>query len=212
MKRSKNAIVEVAKPVGRLIGYARVSTSEQSLDLQRDALLRAGVLPDNLHEEQVSGVAAKRPKLRAALLDAVDGDTFVVWKLDRLGRSMLDLLQRIEEMETRGVKFKSLTEGVDTTTPAGRLLMHMIGSLAQFERDLIRERTRAGMEAVRARGKKFGAPTKLKLAEARTLFMAGKSVQQVADHFKCSRSAVYNKFKFAEIEKLRAKGMRARSK
>lgn len=212
MKRAPKANVEVAKPVGRLIGYARVSTSEQSLDLQRDALLRAGVLPDNLHEEQVSGVAAKRPKLKAALLDAIDGDTFVVWKLDRLGRSMLDLLHRIEEMEARGVKFKSLTEGIDTTTPAGRLLMHMIGSLAQFERDLIRERTRAGMEAVRARGKKFGAPTKLRLSEARDLFMAGKSVQQVADHFKCSRSAVYNKFKFSEIEKLRAKGIKARRK
>lgn len=150
--------------------------------------------------------------ISSALLDAVEGDTFVVWKLDRLGRSMLDLLQRIEEMEARGVKFKSLTEGIDTTTPAGRLLMHMIGSLAQFERDLIRERTRAGMEAVRARGQKFGAPTKLIIAEARKLFMDGKSVQQVAEHFDCSKSAVYNKFKFDEIEKLRAKGIKARQK
>lgn len=212
MRRNKPAHDKFEAPASRLIGYARVSTSEQSLDLQRDALLKAGVLPDNLHEEQVSGVAAKRPKLRNALLDAVDGDTFVVWKLDRLGRSMLDLLQRIEEMEARGVKFKSLTEGIDTTTPAGRLLMHMIGSLAQFERDLIRERTRAGMEAVRARGQKFGAPTKLKLPEARKLFMDGKSVQQVAEHFDCSKSAVYNKFKFDEIEKLRAKGIKARRK
>lgn len=212
MRRTKHVKDEVEATAGRLVGYARVSTSEQSLDLQRDALLKAGVLPDNLHEEQVSGVAAKRPKLKAALLDAVCGDTFVVWKLDRLGRSMLDLLQRIEDMEARGVKFRSLTEGIDTTTPAGRLLMHMIGSLAQFERDLIRERTRAGMEAVRARGQKFGAPTKLDIPKARELFMAGKSVQQVAEHFKCSKSAVYNKFKFAEIEKLRAKGIKARGK
>lgn len=212
MKRTKQANEKLEAPAGRLVGYARVSTSEQSLDLQRDALLKAGVLPDNLHEEQVSGVAAKRPKLRLALLDAVHGDTFVVWKLDRLGRSMLDLLQRIEEMEARGVKFRSLTEGIDTTTPAGRLLMHMIGSLAQFERDLIRERTRAGMEAVRARGQKFGAPTKLDIPKARELFMDGKSVQQVAEHFDCSKSAVYNKFKFDEIEKLRAKGIKARRK
>lgn len=212
MKRIPKANVEAKTPVGRMIGYARVSTSEQSLDLQRDALLKAGVLPDNLHEEQVSGVAAKRPKLKAALLDAVEGDTFVVWKLDRLGRSMLDLLSHIRDMEARGVRFKSVTEGIDTTTPAGRLLLHVLGSLAEFELDLIRARTRAGMEAVRARGKKFGAPTKLKVTEARELFMAGKSVQQVADHFRCSRSAVYNKFKFAEIERLRAKGIKARRK
>lgn len=212
MKRSKTAIVEPEAPAGRLIGYARVSTWDQSLDLQIDALKRAGVHPDNIHTEHVSGVAKNRPGLRAALLDAVDGDTFCVWKFDRLGRSLLDLLTRIDELTKRGVKFRSLTEGIDTATPAGMMMLNVIGAIAQFERDMIRERTLAGMAAARQRGASFGAPRKLDLGQARTLFKAGKTVREVAEHFDCSRSAVYNQFKFDEIERLRKAGARKRTK
>lgn len=196
-----------------MVGYARVSTQDQSLDMQRDALLAAGVLPDNMHEEHgVSGVARKRTALEAALLDAVDGDTFVVWKLDRLGRSVSDLVSRIEEMEARGVKFRSLTEGIDTATPAGRLIMHVIGSIAQFERDLIRERTRAGMAAKRARGHQFGRPKKVDVDRAADMFRAGKSVQQVAATFGCSVQAVYKYFDYHMVSALIEEGRQKRAK
>lgn len=178
----------------RLVGYARVSTADQSLGLQIDALKNAGVLEDNIHTEKISGVALKRPGLKAALLDAVEGDTFVVWKLDRFGRSLIDLLTQIETLERRGVKFRSLTEGIDTTTPAGRLLLGVLGVLAQFERDLIAERTRAGMARRKAEGATFGAPPKVDLKKAREMFRKGMSVEAVAAAFKCSKQALYNYF------------------
>lgn len=212
MKRTKQANDKIEAPAGRLIGYARVSTWDQSLDLQVDALLRAGVHPDNIHKEHVSGVAKNRPGLRAALLDAVEGDTFVVWKFDRLGRSLLDLLTRIDDLTKRGVKFRSLTEGIDTATPAGMMMLNVIGAIAQFERDMVRERTLAGMAAARQRGAKFGAPRKLDLAGARELFRAGKTVREVAEHFDCTPSAVYNQFEFSEIERLRRLGAKKRTK
>lgn len=197
----------------RLIGYARVSTQDQSLEMQCDALRAAGVLDDNLHQEHgVSGVAKKRPRLEEALLDAVAGDTFVVWKLDRLGRSVSDLVSRIEAMEARGVKFRSLTEGIDTATPAGRLIMHVIGAIAQFERDLIRERTRAGMAAKRARGHQFGRPQKVDIEKARQMFRAGKSVQQVAAAFDCSVQAVYKYFDYHMVSALIEEGRQQRAK
>lgn len=148
-------------PEGRLIGYARVSTAEQSLQMQVDALVKAGVHRDNIHAETASGVASRRPALALALKDVRKGDTLVVWKLDRLGRSMLDLLNQIDALEKRGVGLRSLTDGIDTTTPAGRLMLHMLGALAQFERDLIRERSRAGLLAHIARGGRIGAPRAL---------------------------------------------------
>lgn len=212
MRRNTRAKDKIEAPAGRLVGYARVSTWDQSLDLQVDALLRAGVHPDNVHTEHVSGVAKNRPGLRNALLDAVDGDTFVVWKFDRLGRSLLDLLTRIDELTKRGVKFRSLTEGIDTATPAGMMMLNVIGAIAQFERDMIRERTLAGMASARQRGAKFGAPRKLDLAGARDLFRAGKNVREVAEHFDCSTSAVYNQFKWNEIERLQRAGAKKRTK
>src|SRR5262245_16837105 len=151
---AKSTIVE--SEGGRLIGYARVSTAEQSLDLQRDALLRAGVLPENIHEEHVSGVADKRPKLDLAYKDMRAGDTLVVWKLDRVGRSMINLLNRMKALEEMGVGFRSITEGIDTTTSWGTLIMHIMGALAQFERDLVVERTKTGMAAARERGRMPG--------------------------------------------------------
>lgn len=142
---------------GRLIGYARVSTRDQSLGMQIDALKRAGVDSDNIHTDTVSGVSARRPGLERALKDCRPGDTLVVWRLDRFGRSLRDVLNRLEVMQRQGVGFKSLTEGIDLLTPIGRMLVAVLGSIAQFERDLIAERTKTGVRKAMADGKKIGA-------------------------------------------------------
>ena len=139
-----------------LIGYARVSTSDQHLTLQTDALRAAGC--ERLWTDTVSGAKAERPGLRAALEACRRGDTLVVWKLDRLGRSLPHLVETVRELETRGVGFLSMQEQLDTTTPGGKLIFHLFGALAEFERDLIRERTQAGLVAARARGRKGGRP------------------------------------------------------
>jgi DNA invertase Pin-like site-specific DNA recombinase len=142
-----------------LIGYARVSTEDQHLDLQRDALMRAGC--ERLYEDKQSGVRADRPGLASALDAARAGDTLVIWRLDRLGRSLKDLIQLVERLETQGVGLKSLTENVDTTSSGGKLVFHLFGALAEFERSLIRERTQAGLSAARARGRQGGRPKAL---------------------------------------------------
>jgi DNA invertase Pin-like site-specific DNA recombinase len=141
------------------IGYARVSTVDQSLDLQRNALTEVGC--DRLFIEQMSGAVADRPELMAAIGYARDGDTLVVWKLDRLARSMRQLIETVEELRVRGIGFRSLTEALDTTTAQGRLVFHMFGALAEFERGLIRERTRAGLSAAKKSGRTGGRPLKL---------------------------------------------------
>jgi DNA invertase Pin-like site-specific DNA recombinase len=146
---------------GRLVGYARVSTADQRLDLQLDALTKAGVHPDNIHKDFASGARVTRKGLTNALRDVRSGDTLVVWKLDRLGRSLPDLIKKMEELRAMGVGFRSLTEGIDTTTAMGTLVLHLMGAIAQFERDLTRERTAAGMRAARARGVRIGAKPKL---------------------------------------------------
>jgi len=138
-----------------LIGYARVSTSEQKLEPQVDALKAAGC--DNVFEDVISGAKAERPGLNEALAFLRKGDTLVVWKLDRLGRSMKHLVETVTNLGDRGVGFRSLTEGVDTTTTGGTLVFHLFGALAQFERDLIVERTQAGLKAAETRGRKAGA-------------------------------------------------------
>jgi len=134
-------------PKGVLIGYARVSTLDQNLALQRDALTEAGCT--KLFVEQVSGAVLDRPALRDALEFARAGDTVIVWKLDRLARSMKQLIETLETLRLRNIGFRSLTEALDTTTPQGRLVFHMFGALAEFERSLIRERTQAGLAAAR---------------------------------------------------------------
>ena len=139
-----------------LIGYARVSTHEQNLSLQSDALKEAGC--DRVFPDRVSGAGSERPGLKAALEYVRKGDTLLVWRLDRLGRSLKDLIEVIRGLEQRGVGFRSLQESIDTTTSGGRLIFHVFGALAEFERNLIRERTRAGLEAARARGRKGGRP------------------------------------------------------
>src|SRR5215208_2191730 len=151
-----------------LVGYARVSTSEQTLNLQQDALTSAGCT--KIYTDTASGAQTDRPGLLEAISYIRAGDTLVVWKLDRLGRSLKDLITRIKELNDRKIGFKSLTEQIDTTTSGGKLIFHIFGALAEFERDIIRERTNAGLEAARVRGKLGGRPPalsqeKIKLAK-----------------------------------------------
>src|SRR5690606_21306163 len=136
------------------IGYARVSTDDQNLSLQLDALAKAGC--DKIYEDRMSGAKAARPGLQLALEVARAGDVLVVWRLDRLGRSLKDLIEMVSQMEARGVGFQSLQESVDTTSSGGKLIFHIFGALAEFERQLIRERTQAGLTAARARGRRGG--------------------------------------------------------
>jgi len=154
-----------------LIGYARVSTIEQSLDLQTDASKRAGC--EKLFTDKAGGARVERPGLDQALAHLRKGDTLVVWKLDRLGRSIRHLIETIgRQLQERKVGFRSLQESIDTTTSGSKLVFHVFAALAEFERDIIPERTRAGLEAARARGKEGGRPRKLdakKKAQALTL-------------------------------------------
>src|SRR5215216_6445221 len=136
------------------IGYARVSRQDQNPDLQRRELEEAGC--EQIFEERISSRKESRPELERALEYCREGDVFVVWKLDRLGRSLKELLELVGRLQERGVEFRSLRENLDTTTPAGKLVFHVFASLAEFERDIIRERTMAGLEAARARGRKGG--------------------------------------------------------
>jgi len=142
-----------------LIGYARVSTDDQHLDLQRDALVQAGCF--KLYEDRESGAKATRPGLALALEVLREGDTLVVWRLDRLGRSLKDLIALVEPLETKGTGLKSLKENLDTTSSGGKLVFHLFGALAEFERTLLRERTQAGLTAARARGRRGGRPKAL---------------------------------------------------
>ncbi len=175
------------------IGYARISTHEQNLDLQRDALTRAGC--EKLFTDTISGAKADRPGLAQALDFARSGDVLVVWKLDRLGRSLRDLIATITSLHENGVGFKSLTESIDTTTPGGKLIFHVFGALAEFERDLIRERTHAGLTAARARGKVGGRPRSLspkKIAQLQTLAAdTSNSIADICEMLKISRTTYY---------------------
>lgn len=185
------------QPVGELIGYARVSTADQNLDMQLAALRKVGVHDDRLFHETVSGVSKRRPRLDQAVKAARRGDTLVVWKLDRIGRSLIDLLKRLQVLETAGVGFKSLTEGIDTTTPGGRLIMHVMGALAQFERDLIVERTREGVRRHIERGGRIGAEKKMtaeKLAKAAAMFRKGATTREVAAAIGVAAMTIYTYF------------------
>ncbi len=177
-----------------LIGYARVSTADQDPALQLDALRDADV--KHVFEDRgVSGAKTERPGLRDALSFLREGDTLVVWRLDRLGRSMTHLLETVSELEKEGIGFRSLTENIDTTTPTGRLVFHIFGALGQFERDLIRERTTAGLRAAAARGRKGGRPravTDEKLSRARALIEQGLTVREAASRVRVGKSALYD--------------------
>jgi DNA invertase Pin-like site-specific DNA recombinase len=177
-----------------LIGYARVSTQEQNLDLQKDALEGAGC--ERIYSDQVSGSTERRQELDTALEMLREGDTLVVWRLDRLGRSLKHLIELIGDLEERGIGFKSLQESIDTTSSSGRLVFHVFGALAEFERNLIRERTRAGLDAARTRGRKGGRPKKLdtkKQALAVKLYQEKKnSVDDICEMFGISKPTLYS--------------------
>ena len=178
---------------GMLIGYARVSTLDQNLSLQRDALTEAGC--GKICIEQMSGAVTERPALLEALDYARSGDTLVVWKLDRLARSMKQLIETVEKLRLRGIGFRSLTESIDTTTAQGVLVFHMFSALAEFERSLIRERTRAGLAAARRVGRTGGRPRKLDdddLEVARALLANPDiGVTQVAHRLGVSPATLY---------------------
>src|SRR5437016_8651874 len=151
-----------------LIGYARVSTNEQTLDLQKDALEKIGCT--KIFSDVVSGAKTERKGLEEALDYVREGDTLVVWQLDRLGRSLKHLIETITRLNNRKIGFKSITENIDTTTSGGKLIFHIFGALAEFERDIIRERTQAGLQAARARGRLGGRPKALNEKKASIAF------------------------------------------
>jgi len=174
-------------------GYARVSTDDQTPALQLAPLKKAGC-KKIFKDDGLSGATTKRPALQRCLKKLKAGDTLIVWKLDRLGRSLRDLITMLDDFKTRGVKFRSLTEAIDTETPTGRAMWQMIGLLAELERSLISERTRAGAAAAKARGVKFGRKPKLtpqQISQARKLITAGERTQDVADSFKVGRTTLY---------------------
>ena len=164
------------------IGYARVSTKDQNLDLQLDALSKAGCADTYIYREEVSGALRERPQLKKLLEQVREGDVVVIWKLDRLGRSLADLVQLVNEIQGKGAGLLSLQDSIDTTTPQGKLTFHLFAAIAEFERDLIRERTKAGLESARARGRRGGRPpglskeAQVKAAAASSLYQQKKSV------------------------------------
>jgi DNA invertase Pin-like site-specific DNA recombinase len=176
-----------------LIGYARVSTQDQTPALQTDELKKAGC--EKIYEDKASGTKEDRPSLQEMLSNLRKGEVVVVWRLDRLGRSLKHLLQIVEELEAKGVGFKSLTEGFDTTTSGGKLIFQIFGALGEFERNLIVERTKAGLEAARARGRKGGRKEKLNDKQVATLqgMYASKkhSIAEIGRTFGISRPTVY---------------------
>jgi DNA invertase Pin-like site-specific DNA recombinase len=176
------------------IGYARVSTQEQNIDMQIDALKRAGC--EKLFVDKVSGLAANRPGIDEALNYLREGDVLVVWRLDRLGRSLKNLIGLIGRLEEKNIGFQSLQEAIDTTTAGGKLVFHIFGALAEFERNLIQERTRAGLAAARARGKKGGRPKALDEEQIKLLIRLYNerelSIKEICRMTNISKPTLYN--------------------
>ena len=193
-------------PIGVLVGYARVSTEDQKLDLQTDALLAAGVKPDNLHVEKVSGASSKRPALDLAIKDLRAGDTLVVWRLDRLARSMRQLYSRLDQIYAKGASFKSLTEQFDFGTVSGKFILGILGLVAEFERQIIAQRTQAGIAALKSRkGKEYKWGRKLHMTPERVKLVGdylngrnGKkrlSGPKIAAKMKVSTASIYGYWK-----------------
>ncbi len=187
-----------------IIGYARISTTSQNLDLQLDALKKAGC--EKIYHDQISGSVINRPALDSLLQEIRKDDVLVIWKLDRLGRSFRDLISLVNDLLERGVGLKSLNDPIDTTTAQGRLIFNIFGSLAEFERELIRERTLAGLEAARARGKKGGRPKGLsksaqgKAHTAELLYKEGKlSVSEICSQLDLSKATFYKYLKLRGV-------------
>ncbi len=179
------------------VGYARVSTQDQNLDLQKDALEKAGC--ERILVDQISGARSERPGYQSAMQILRKGDTLVVWRLDRLGRSLSHLLEVVKKLEAKQVDLKSLHESIDTSTSTGTLIFHMFGALAEFERNLIRERTMAGLASARSRGRKGGRPKALndyKREVTIKLYHEGKhTAQEIASIMGISRATLYNYLK-----------------
>lgn len=182
-------------PTGQRIGYARVSTDDQNPDLQLDALHKAGITDDKLYTDTASGKDAERKELLACLRALRQGDTLVVWRLDCLGRSLPDLVRIVGELEQKGVSFESLTEKIEAGRAAGKLVFHVFAALAEFERNLIRERTRTGLMAARARGRSGGRKPKLSEAQIREINAMVDAqklpIGQIAELYGVSRTTIY---------------------
>jgi DNA invertase Pin-like site-specific DNA recombinase len=177
-----------------IIGYARISTSEQNLDLQKDALKNAGC--ENIYSDVISGSKSERPGLNSAISHLRAGDTLVVWKLDRLGRSIQHLIDTVKALNDKGIAFKSLQDSIDTSTTGGKLVFHIFCALAEFERDLIIERTNAGLKAARARGRKGGrryALDEKQRKRVRELYNErSTTVNEICRMYNISKRSLYN--------------------
>jgi DNA invertase Pin-like site-specific DNA recombinase len=183
-----------------LIGYARVSTSDQTLNLQKDALEKIGC--SKIFTDTASGAKAERKGLEEALDYVREGDILVVWRLDRLGRSLKHLIETITKLNNRKIGFKSIQESIDTTTSGGKLVFHIFGALAEFERDIIRERTQAGLQAARARGRKGGRPkakalnTPKKITLVQSLYNdKNNTIDEICKTLNISRATLYRYIK-----------------
>lgn len=188
-----------------LIGYARVSTADQSVTMQIEALMKYGVREEDIYSESMSGVKKNRPEFDKAMRVLRKGDTLVVWKLDRVARSINNLLEIMKELEERGIRFRSITEGVETETPTGKMILVVMGALAQFERDLIVERTRAGVKAALERGVKFGADYKIQPEEIPKIWKLvneqGRTVASVARQYEVTPQTITRRLKEYEQSK-----------
>ncbi len=184
------------------IGYARISTNEQNLSLQIDALKKADCA--KIFHDQISGAKIQRPGLDEALTYLREGDVLVVWRLDRLGRSLKHLIELVNFLEKQGIGFQSLQESIDTTTSGGKLIFHIFGALAEFERNLIRERTHAGLAAARARGKMGGRPKALDTKKTELLYRLydekKHSIQELCDLVGVSKSTLYSYLRERDTE------------
>ena len=186
------------------IGYARISTNEQNLSLQMDALEKTDC--GKMFHDQISGAKTQRPGLDEALAYLREGDVLVVWRLDRLGRSLKHLIELVNSLEERGIGFQSLQESIDTTTSGGKLIFHIFGALAEFERNLIQERTHAGLAAARARGRTGGRPKALDVKEMALLYRLydekKHSIQEICDLVRVSKSTLYSYLRERDAENM----------
>lgn len=187
------------------IGYARVSTQEQELALQLDALEAAGCT--KIYREKITGATRERPQLQALLEHLREGDLVVIWKLDRLARSLKDLVEVVNEMQEKGVELRSLQDQIDTTTPHGKFTFHIFAALSEFERDIIRERTKAGLAAARARGRKGGRPKGLTKKAQHAAIIAEKlyleeelTVREICEQLSISKGTFYNYLRHRGVE------------
>jgi DNA invertase Pin-like site-specific DNA recombinase len=191
--------------MGELIGYARVSTDDQRLDLQLDALAQVGVTSQHLYTDKASGARSDRPGLLAAIKASRPGDVLVVWRLDRLARSTSELLKISDELQNRQVALRSLNEALDTSTASGKLIFTVFAAMAEFERNVIKERTMAGLRSAREKGRRGGRKPKLsahKLRMARTLLADPMTtLEQVAEQMGVHRTTLYRSLKAADADR-----------